>query len=123
MTKQHEIAARLEGEDCGFTRAPMVHDGAHLEIVARDHASEAESATEQTEDDGRKRGRKVRIKRGIANVGGHQHRYLRCDGGTERQQLDRVQRAALAVDDRQLEMRVGGRVAVTRKVLAASEKT
>ena len=56
---------------------------------------------------------------GTKHVRGHDRRDAGVDGGLERHELDLAQPIGRMLDERQLEMRIGARVAVAGKMLAA----
>ena len=59
------------------------------------------------------------VERRHQHVRGHDRRDAGLDGGLERHELDRAQPIGRMLDERQLEVRIGARVAVPREVLAA----
>ena len=66
-----------------------------------------------------KRRRPRLVERRHQHVRGHDRRDAGLDGGLERHELDLAQPIGRVLDERQLEMRIGARVAVPGKVLAA----
>ena len=118
------VAAGLNGQDSRSRDLVVVRDGLHLEVVAQDDAVEPELLAKQSSDDvSRQRGGPAFVQGWKEHVRRHDHGHLRPDGRVERHELDLAQPRERVLDERELEMRVGARVAVTRKVFPASGDT
>ena len=125
----HGIGGREQQVAAGGERAHpglgLVHAGQqpnHVESVGDDEPLEAHVAAEHRDDGRRYRGRHVRaVERGVRHVRRHDARHAGVDGGPERQQVAGLQLGEALLEHRRGEMRIGGRVAVPRKMLGAGE--
>jgi D-glycero-alpha-D-manno-heptose-7-phosphate kinase len=116
---EHHVAPGGEGLDGGLGRCSRLRNGLHLEIVAGYHAREAELVLQETHDASRQRGRRVLVERGHDHVCRHHGGHARGNRRPERFELDAPQAIGRVLHDGQVVMRVGDRVAMPRKVLAA----
>ena len=110
------------GEDRSYGALLHSHAGAdrlHLERIGHDGAREAELDAEQVVQDLSAHGRGRLTDRADDDVRGHDRLHVSLDRGTERDERVLLE----AVDDRQREVGVDGRVAVTGKVLRARGDT
>ena len=118
---QHAVAAGRDRQHGRLRHRVVAGDRLHLEVVAQDHALEAQlaRASRPRDDPPRQRRRPLLVERRHEHVRRHDGGDARLDRGPERHELDLAQPIGRMLDERQLEMRVGARVAVTGKVLAA----
>src|SRR5581483_3999603 len=95
LADEQHVAPRDEGLDGPLSRGRACGDRVHLEVVAEEHAAEAEpSAEEVVEDRAGERRRAARVERGIDDVRRHEGGEARRDRARERCEVDRPERAS-----------------------------
>ena len=121
-THEQRIAASANRCDGGLFdgRAKRLH----LEIVGKENPAKAECLAKQRGRDAmRERGRELGVEGRVDDVRSHQRIDARRGRGAKRRQLDSVQAVAITPDRGKLEVRIGGRVAVPRKMFSARRDT
>ncbi len=118
--QEHHITSCRDCADRPFLCRVARADRLHVEIVTDDHAVEPERLLEEAvHDGGRHRCGALFVERRHQDVRGHDRGDAGIDSRPERDKLHRLQTVRWMLDERQLEMRVGGRVAMAREVFAA----
>ena len=118
VAEAQQVRAGLQSKDGSFLLPDRAADRAHLQGVGDDDAVEAELAPEEIRDHRTAEGARRLVEPGHANVGGHHRAHSGAHGRAKRQQ-HRGHRLVVALDRRELEMRVLLGVAVPREVLRA----
>ena len=116
---QETVAAGGDRLDGGVRHRIRPGDGLHLQVVAQDDALVTELVAQQRMDDAwRQRGRLLFVERGDQHVRGHDEGDPRANGLAERHELDASEPVWRMLDDREVEVRVDRRVAMSREMLA-----
>ena len=115
VAEAERVGSGGESQDGGFRHSQRPADPLHLERVGDDQPVEAELAAQQARED-----RPADRRRRVVEPGHEQvARHHRLDAGVDRGAEGQERGGEVAADRRQLAVRVGGRVAVTGKVLRA----
>ena len=94
--------------------------GLHLQVIAQNHTLIPKFFSQDALHDGpAERCGLVFVDRGHQDVRRHDEGDVFANGGAKWHELDRAESIGRLIDERQLEMRIGTCVAVTRKMLAA----
>ena len=120
MTEERRVASRGDRQHgrLGVRRGRA--DRLHSQIVADHDAVESQLFLENAiDDERRKRGDAIGIELRREHVRGHDRCDLRRDRSPERHELDVIQPAPIVLDDGQLIVRIGTRIAVAGEMLAA----
>ena len=121
---QHCVAARLDRAHRRILVSVSSADGFHFKIIAEDQPFVAKLFLQQAVHERRRQGGRVLlVKRRNQDVRGHDRRDTRGNRRLERDQLDLVESLARMVDQRQLEVRIGARVAMSGKMFTAGGDT
>ena len=115
VAEPERVRAGDQRADGRFLDAVGRADGGHLERVGDDQTVEAELAAQQSGQDRLAEARRRVVQVGHEQMAGHHGLNARGDRGAERQQ----RRVEVALDHRELAVRVGSRVPVAGEVLRA----
>ena len=117
---QQAVAPGLDGQDRRGRYGVLSRNGLHFEVVAEDHPAVAQFLAQEIGDYTARQCRgSIFVERWHQYVRRHDRCHVGLDGGPERHELDGSQAIGWVLHERQLEVRIHARVAMTREMLPA----